>query len=394
MKKVTILGGGFAGLEAAIYLKKYSFNVTLVSDRDYLYIYPTSIWIPTGESSFEDNKLDLNELKDIHDFELIIDKVTNIDAKERFVTLESGKILFGYDYLILALGASKIPTPGIENTLSICSEPTQSMAIKEKLDLLIQQGSGELCFGFGGNPKDMSAVRGGPAFELIFNVHNLLKKKGIRDNFKLTFFAPMAEPGKKMGPKVIKNMQKIFKRLNINTHFGKQIKSFEKESIIFEDNTKLNSDLTMFISAGAGNSLLKDSAIALSEAGFIQIDDFCRVKLENGTTSDRLFAIGDMAALEGFEWRAKQGHIAEVMARNTAANIDLLEKGIYTLDGYQKHLSILCVMDTGNGAIFIFRNSKKTLMIPMPIIGHWLKKAWGLYYKLSKRNKVPRLPYM
>ncbi|MCW9026622.1 MAG: FAD-dependent oxidoreductase, partial [Thiovulaceae bacterium] len=253
MKKVTILGGGFAGLEAAIYLKKYSFDVTLISDRDYLYIYPTSIWIPTGEASFEDNKLDLNELSDIHGFDLVIDKVAMIDAKQNNYTLEKEGLKSDFDYLILAFGASKTPMVGIENTLSICAEPKQSMLLKDKLDALIQKGSGELCFGFGGNPKDMSAVRGGPAFELIFNVHNHLKKNGLRDNFKLTFFAPMPEPGKKMGEKSLKMMDTFFKKLNINRHFGKKIKSFEQESIVFEDDTKLKSDLTMFIAAGTGN---------------------------------------------------------------------------------------------------------------------------------------------
>jgi sulfide:quinone oxidoreductase len=42
MKNVLILGGGFAGLESAIFLKKYGFDVTLVSDRSYLYVYPIS----------------------------------------------------------------------------------------------------------------------------------------------------------------------------------------------------------------------------------------------------------------------------------------------------------------------------------------------------------------
>ena len=31
-------------------------------------------------------------------------------------------------------------------------------------------------------------------------------------------------------------------------------------------------------------------------------------------------------------------------------------------------------------------------MIPLPVIGHWLKKGWGAYFKLSKLNRVPRLP--
>ena len=39
-KRVTILDGGFAGIEAAIHLRKKGIEVTLISYRDYLYIYP------------------------------------------------------------------------------------------------------------------------------------------------------------------------------------------------------------------------------------------------------------------------------------------------------------------------------------------------------------------
>ncbi len=234
MKNVTILGGGFAGVEAAIYLRKASYNVTLISDREYLYVYPTSIWIPVHGASFEDNCLDLMKLSGVHGFELIVDSVKNINAKNSLVTLSSSKEISNYDHLIIAMGASKMKPKGIENTLSICGTPTMSLEIRDKLDALVQQGHGEICFGFGGNPKDTSAVRGGPAFELLFNTHNYLKKKGIRKNFKLTFFAPMAEPGKRMGPNALKMMAKYFKMLDIHEHFGKKIKIFEKDGIVLK----------------------------------------------------------------------------------------------------------------------------------------------------------------
>jgi len=199
MKSVLILGGGFAGLEAAIYLKKADYDVTLVSDRDYFYIYPTSIWIPTRESEFSDICIDLNKLRDVHGFNLIIDGVEKIDAKSNSYYLKSGRVLKNFPHVVLAMGSSKMKHKGIENTLSICGAPEQSLLIRDKIDELIKKGSGNICFGFGGNPKDTSAVRGGPGFELLFNVHNMLKKKGIRHNYELTFFAPMAEPGKRMG---------------------------------------------------------------------------------------------------------------------------------------------------------------------------------------------------
>ena len=54
MKKVLVLGGGFAGVEASIWLRKEGFDVTLVSDREYMFIYPTSIWVPVHDAEFED----------------------------------------------------------------------------------------------------------------------------------------------------------------------------------------------------------------------------------------------------------------------------------------------------------------------------------------------------
>jgi hypothetical protein len=44
-------GGGFAGLEAAILLRRAGLDVTLASDRPGLFVYPTSIWVACYEAS-------------------------------------------------------------------------------------------------------------------------------------------------------------------------------------------------------------------------------------------------------------------------------------------------------------------------------------------------------
>jgi sulfide:quinone oxidoreductase len=33
-------------------------------------------------------------------------------------------------------------------------------------------------------------------------------------------------------------------------------------------------------------------------------------------------------------------------------------------------------------------------MIPLPVVGHWMKKGWGWYFKNSKMKKFPRIPGM
>lgn len=392
MAKILILGGGFAGIETAIYLKKDNHDVTLISDRDYLYVYPTSIWIPTGESSFEDVCIPLADLQKVHNFNLIIDSVESIKAKEKKVYCKNST--YDFEYLVVAMGSGKMKHKGAENTLTICGHPIQSIDIKNRLDELIAKGEGKIAMGFGGNPKDPSNVRGGPAFEVIFNVHNKLKKLGLRDKFELTFFAPMSEPGARMGKQALKMMDTFFNRLNIKRQFGKKIIEFKQSSIEFEDEISIESDLIMFIAAGDGHDVFAKSDLPLNEAGLIKVNDYCEVEHDYDTTGEsfKIFAIGDCAAIDGPDWKAKQGHIAEVMARNTAFNINSIENNSDERKGYVSHLNILCVMDSGDGAAFVYRDNKRGMMIPMPIVGHWLKKGWGWYYKNSKLGRIPRIP--
>ncbi len=334
----------------------------------------------------------MDELKKIHGFNLIIDEITTIESLKKRVYGKKGE--YSYDYLVIALGSGKVKHKGIEHTLSICSQPSKSLNIKEELDKLIQKGEGKICFGFGGNPKDPSNVRGGPIFELMFNIHHKLKKRGVRDNFELTFFAPMKEPGARMGKKALGMMGNYFKRLNIKKLVGKKILEFKKEGIVFENEEFLQSDLTLFIAAGDGHKVFEASDLPLNEAGLVKINEYCEVVHDFKKTPDfyNVFAIGDCAALEGPSWRAKQGHIAEVMAKNTAFNIKSVIEKNTEKKSYKDHINIMCMMDTADGAAFVYRDDKRAMMIPMPIFGHWLKKGWGWYYKNSKLNKIPRIP--
>ena len=388
-KKVLVLGGGFAGVEASIYLKKNkNIEVTMVSDRDYFYIYPTSIWIPTGGTTKEQISVPLDQLAVKHGFQVIVDAVEVLDAEAKKVTLASGRILEGYDYIVVALGQDKMGAKGIENTLSICGKPEEAVELHKCLEALVEKGSGKIAMGFGGNPKDSSAVRGGPAFEVLFNVNTFLKRKGIRDKFELTFFAPMEKPGQKMGPKALVMMDKMFGMTNINKKVGSKITSFEADGVNFEDGTKLESDLIMFISAGKGHSVLEASTLPLTDAGFVVTNEFNEVEGFEG-----IYAIGDSASLMGPEWRAKQGHVAEIMAKNVANNIAVNING-GKRESYMEHLNILCVMDTGDGAAFVYRDDNGGKMIPMPFVGHWMKRGWGWYCRNSKLGKIPRLPGM
>lgn len=388
-QEIVVLGGGFAGVEAAIQLRKKGYKVILISNRTYLFVYPISIWVPVNKKSFDQVQISLNDLSRKHGFELIIDQVLQINSSENTIILQSGSLK--YVYLVLALGMGKVKMRGLEHTHSICGQPEEAIVIREELEKLVQQGRGKIAIGFGGNPKDSTAtaVRGGPAFELLFNFSHYLKKLKLLNHFEITFFAPMAEPGKKMGDKAYGKLDVFFQRYQIKIRKGKKITHFEKGQVHFEDKSVLESDLVIYISGGDGHPVFQSSDLPLNDAGFVKIDGNCQVQ-----GIDNVYAIGDTAAIVGPPWVAKQGHIAEEMAKITAYNIHQQIIGTDKRQDYQKHLNIICIMDSGDGAAFVMRDTKKETMIPLPIIGHWMKQFWGFYYRNSKLKRIPRIPGM
>ena len=394
MEKVLVLGGGIGGVETAFAHSAKAFDVELISDKDYLWIYPISIWIPTKEITPEECKLPLEEIAKRNNFKFTKAKVKEIRSKEKKVIVEydDGRTEEKtYDRLVVAMGGVKKKHPGLEHTLSTCGSPEEAIKIRDRYWELIEKGGGTIAFGFGGNPKDPSGVRGGPVFEVLFNIHYHLKKLGLRDKFKLVFFAPMPKPGKRLGEKNAEKVFDFFKKIGVEYKVGVKIKEFQPDGILFEDGEKIQSDLTIFTPATDGHPVYKTASdLPLNEAGFIKIDQYCAVP----GTDYTVWAIGDAAAIEGPEWRAKQGHLAEVMGRIVARNIEKLIQGKpQEMESYLPHVHILCLMDMGSwGGILFMRTQKRALMIPLPKVGHWLKKLWAWYYKNSKLRKIPRIP--
>jgi sulfide:quinone oxidoreductase len=385
-KRALVVGGGFAGVEAATALHRAGrFDVTLVSDRDFLYLYPISVWVPVRGIPFRRAQLSLDDIARKRGFRVVVDSVEEIRSAESTVRGAAGS--YPFDYLVVAMGAEKLKPAGVEHTLSICGDPRTGLDIRDRLDALLAKGGGSIAVGFGGNPKDRSAVRGGPAFELLFNIHALLKRKGLRDKFELTFFAPMAEPGERMGRRALAMIDTMLPRYGIAKRVGTPIAGFDAAGVAFADGSRLDADLVLFIPGAAGHHVMAASDLPLNEAGFIRIDDHGLVE---GTSN--VYAAGDAAALEGPDWRAKQGHTAEVMARNAAFNIIAAEDGRPERKGYQAHLSIVCLMDTGDGAAMVYRGRTRSIVVPLPVVGHWMKQAWGRYARAVKLGRIPRVP--
>lgn len=398
MKRILVIGGGIGGLEAAISLSKAfknkpGYRIDLISNKPSVYIYPLSIWIPVGKRRPEDISMSLEELARLWGFNFIEETVLDIVSKSNAVT--TNKQTHQYDYLVVALGGTTLKPKGIEHTFSICGGADEAVQIRDRFNELVEKGSGAIACGFSGNPKDQTGVRGGPVFEVLFNFDHYLRQKGLRDKFRLVFFSPSQEAGKRLGGPGLKVLQKLFMERGIKPIFGHKITEFQSNGISFVDHDFLETDLTLFTPGMQGHPVFQKSDLPLSDAGFVPINDFCQADPIDDTCHlediDNCYVIGDSAYFRGPEWRAKQGHLAEAMARNVATNIALKESGKIQTETFNQHLNIMCVMDLGKDAAFIYRDEHKAIA-PIGRWAHWAKLAWEKYYKLNKRGKVPNAP--
>ncbi len=162
-------------------------------------------------------------------------------------------------------------------------------------------------------------------------------------------------------------------------HSGKKLEGFDEQGVKLQGGARVDADLVVYVPGGAGHPVLADAGLPLNEAGFVRIDQTCKVD-----GHDNVYAVGDVAALAGPDWRAKQGHLAEVMARVAASAILRRGRNKAPNESYLDHMGIICLMDSGNGAAFVHRNARRALLVPLPLVGHWLKKAWGYYYRWTK----------
>jgi len=308
--RIVILGAGFAALTAVRELRRRApkASITLVAPKAEFVYLPSLIWVPTGIRRGSDLILSLDRFIRDHGVEFIAARVTGLENGGRTVLTDRGPVQ--NDALLIATGGRFIKKlPGIEHALTLCEGVAAAEAIRERLE---RMESGRIALGFGGNPNEPSAMRGGPMFELLFGIDTWLRRQGRRERVELTFFNAAAEPGKRLGEKAVSGLLGEMARRRIDTHLGHKPLGFSEKGVDTEGG-HVNADLILFMPGLTGPAWAPDSGLPLSPGGFIQGDEFCRVP-----GADRVFVAGDAGSFPGPDWMPKQAHMADLQAKAAA----------------------------------------------------------------------------
>jgi sulfide:quinone oxidoreductase len=367
---ISILGSGFAALTAARELRKRSpsARISLISPRPEFVYLPSLIWVPPGLRRGSDLVLPLAHFLRRHRVEHLPRSVIGLKDRGRTVITDQGEIT--NDALIIATGGRFLKgMPGIEHALTLCEGVPAAEAIGQRLRDM--QG-GHIAFGFGGNPKEPSAMRGGPMFELLFGVDTWLRQQGRREAFHLTFFNAAAEPGKRLGEKAVQGLLAEMKRRNIETHLGEKILGFTASHVETET-AKLPADLILFMPGLTGPKWAENTPQPLSSGGFFPADEFCAA-----TGYEHTWVAGDAGSYPGPDWLPKQAHMADLQARAAAENLLLGLAGKPPVARPQPEL--ICIVDSVDSGILVYRDLKRSILFPGLRLFHWAKRYFEWHY--------------
>ncbi|AEU09239.1 NAD(P)/FAD-dependent oxidoreductase [Blattabacterium sp. (Cryptocercus punctulatus) str. Cpu] len=299
LKRVVIIGAGFAGLQVAKKLRRDKFQVVLIDKNNYHTFQPLLYQVAT--SGLEPDSI-------IHTIRTIIKKTKNFFfrlANVHFINIKEKKIhtnvgILFYDYLIIATGSItnyfgnknieffSLPMKSIPEALNIRSLILQNFEYalltknskeREKLITFVIVGGGPTGVELAGSLAEMKKYilqNDYPDLNIQhMNIHLLQASSRLLDG---------------MSEKSSKQAFKNLKELGVNIWLNCLVKDYDSEIIFMDKNRKIESANVIW-AAGVKGAIIK---------GFIKEDIMSgqRILVDNYLKTlkyPNIFAIGDVA---------------------------------------------------------------------------------------------------
>lgn len=370
MAEITIIGSGFGALTTIRDLRKRRVRdpITVISPRAELHYLPSTIWIPSGDRTRADLVVDLRRFFERHRVRHVAASATGLADGGRTVLTDAGPIR--NDHLVIASGARFIrKLPGLEHAIVPCDGIAAAEAVESRVATLEE---GTIAIGFAGNPAEPTAVRGGPMFEYLFILDELLRRQGRRDRFRLVFFNPSDRPGARLGDQAVDGLLAEMRRRGVETHLGRKLVRFESTRVVTEGG-EIPADLILFMPGVTGPAWLADADLPLSPGGMVVADAECRVP-----GRPNVWVVGDVGSYPGPDWLPKQGHQADLFAKAAAANIAAVLAGREPTTRFKAEL--VCIVDALTSAMLVYRSETQNLVLPRSKLFHWMKAAFEPLY--------------
>jgi sulfide:quinone oxidoreductase len=375
--KILILGGGSGGLAIAGRLKELlgdKISVTVIDKQRSFVLGFSLLRVMTGEKTEQEVTVPKEKVNQ-KGIKFINTEVNGIGVKNSIVRTGQGE--FGYDYLVIALGAELAPekVPGFESAFHMYTLEDA----KKLRDALSYFKGGSIRLIISSTPFKCPPA----PYEAAMLIDDYLRSKGLRDKSDIQIFTPEPQPMPIAGPEVGNRVVSMLNEKGIGFHNNTKVSSIDGSSkqIVFENGTREKYDLLIAIPPHTCPKVVKESSGDLADAsGWISVDP-----RNMQTKHDRVYAIGDVAAvkLPSGMMLPKAATFAFGQAEIVASNIASSVLGTETRswDGFGE-----CFIETGSGNAGY--GSGSFYASPKPVINLQIpskelrerKDAWGNYW--------------
>ena len=307
---ITIIGGGFGGVKAALELAKSSENhITLITDRPDFQYYPTLYSSATGHSHAE-SWAPLGEVfADHKNITVYIDTIEHLDASAKTIRGES-KTVYHYETLIIAIGVvtTYFGIPGLETYAYGIKTHDEIQRFKQRLFIDIAE-KGLL-------DKNYVVVGAGPTgVELAAAIGTYIKRlcrhydvKHHTIKVRLIEAAPRVLP--RSSEKVSRKVQRRLEKLGVSVETNKRVER-ENAAALIVSGKPIESHTVIWTSGVSNHPFFAKhpDIFTLAKNGRVVVDEYMAAHRD-------IYVIGDNAATPYTGLAQTAIHDAKFVAKN------------------------------------------------------------------------------
>lgn len=400
MTTTVIIGGSFAGMTAALELKrkgKEQHKVILIDKSPLFLFIPSLIWVPFGRRDIKDISFRKENILRKKGVDFVHAEAINVDTQSQTVHTDAGD--FKYDHLVIATGP-KVKydvAPGVAEHTHYIGTPNGAMKARKALEEF-KKNPGPIVIGATQNAGCMGA-----AYEFLFNVEKWLREQNIRKKVDLYWITPedylghFGIDGMPLGETMLKGFMKMF-----NIHYRTQVgvKEALENKVILTNGEELPSHFTMLMPPFIGVDFVTNSpSLQATPNGYIPVgDDYRHHEIPTvwaaGIAVDVKLpftpkTVPFASPKTGYPSDETGKIVAENIIRVAAGKTKLKEKAWGKIPG-------VCIMDAGKKEVIIFSNhlfKPRTFAIMLPnVIYDFSKIILEKYFLWKTKNGYSSLP--
>ena len=327
MRKISILGSGYAGLFCAAnlladYENRKKYEISIFDQNSYHQLLQQIHLVSANLKKPHDISFSIYDLmKD--DVKFYNELVVSVNFETQNIFTANNK-KYNFDYVIIALGSSNAFF-GIKGAKEY-SQSFRSLDDAIKLQKKIQ------------NLKDSNIVICGGGATGI-SLAGALSEASNNNNLTITIVEAQADILPGWNPRLVQTIKKFLIKNKINLITNNPIKEVYPSSVLLGDGTIIENSLPIWTAGVKGRDIQVIPLIKKTRSNRIIVNKFSQIEGYNNA-----FAVGDISAypLENGQISPQLAQFAVRQAMNIAKNILRKEKGEKMVEfHYEQHGSIL-----------------------------------------------------